>query len=147
MPLYHCRLINFTNAITLQLPLRRRHRHRHPTCVCECVCEWGATSRAAPAVLTAGSFVVVLLTTKNSPPCLRPGGMIDQNTESIENSNGQSCHRLTDSPTAPTAPPPRRPAWPATRKPAPIMPPHPLPPARTAEPALHTHSGAHRISP
>eukprot|EP01047_Picozoa_sp_COSAG01_P118601 COSAG01_NODE_47288_length_391_cov_462.222603_1_plen_48_part_10 len=32
------------------------------------------------------SFVVVILTTKNSPPCLRPGGMIDQNTESIENS-------------------------------------------------------------
>eukprot|EP01047_Picozoa_sp_COSAG01_P022153 COSAG01_NODE_1307_length_10805_cov_22.707547_3_plen_266_part_00 len=38
------------------------------------------------------SFVVVLQTTKNSPPCLRPGGMIDQNTESIENSNTPPGH-------------------------------------------------------
>eukprot|EP01043_Picozoa_sp_COSAG02_P086779 COSAG02_NODE_24173_length_696_cov_0.216080_1_plen_74_part_00 len=57
MPLYHCRLINFTNANTLP---RRRHRRRcrRPTCVWVCVCEWGATSRAAPAVLTAGGACV-----------------------------------------------------------------------------------------
>ena len=33
------------------------------------------------------SFVAVPCTAKNSPPCRRPGGTIDQNTESIENSN------------------------------------------------------------